>query len=117
MIRKIVIILILLCFEVVSFGQERTFDRQDSLRGSVTPERAWWDLKYYHLDIAVNPNDSTIHGSVDVVYEVLKSNNILQIDLQPPLSIKKVVDESGRQLKVNSEGNAHFIELEADQKV
>ena len=22
--------------------------RQDSLRGSITPEREWWDLTYYH---------------------------------------------------------------------
>ena len=29
--------------------------RQDSLRGSITPEREWWDLTYYHLDIKVNP--------------------------------------------------------------
>jgi hypothetical protein len=28
---------------------EKTFTRQDTLRGSITPERAWWDLTYYHL--------------------------------------------------------------------
>ena len=27
------------------------FTRQDSLRGSITKERSWWDLKKYHLDI------------------------------------------------------------------
>ncbi len=117
MIRKIIIILILSCSGIFSFGQDRTFGRQDSLRGSVTPERIWWDLKYYHLDIAVNPKDSTIHGSVDVVYKVLESKTTLQIDLQPPLIIKKVVDESGKVLKVNSEGNAHFVELLTEQKV
>jgi hypothetical protein len=31
------------------------YTRQDTLRGSITPERAWWDLTYYHLDIEVNP--------------------------------------------------------------
>jgi hypothetical protein len=29
--------------------------RQDTLRGSITAERSWWDLNYYHLDISVNP--------------------------------------------------------------
>ena len=29
------------------------FTHQDTLRGSITPERAWWDLNYYHLDISV----------------------------------------------------------------
>ena len=39
------------------------FTKQDSLRGSITKERVWWDLKKYHLDIKVNPADSTIVGS------------------------------------------------------
>lgn len=29
------------------------FNRQDTLRGSITPARAWWDLTYCHLSIAV----------------------------------------------------------------
>ena len=28
---------------------ETVFTHQDTLRGSITKERAWWDLKYYHL--------------------------------------------------------------------
>ena len=32
-------------------SDSETFTRQDSLRGSITPERVWWDLNYYHLDI------------------------------------------------------------------
>jgi hypothetical protein len=35
--------------------QELVFTKQDSLRGSITKERAWWDVKYYHLDVKVNP--------------------------------------------------------------
>ena len=30
---------------------ETVFTHQDTLRGSITKERAWWDLKYYHLDV------------------------------------------------------------------
>ncbi len=37
------------------FADKSTFSRQDSLRGSITKERAWWDLNYYHLDIKINP--------------------------------------------------------------
>src|SRR5699024_4606550 len=27
----------------------------DSLRGGITPERAWWDLKHYTLKIHIDP--------------------------------------------------------------
>ena len=27
------------------------YTKQDTLRGSITAEREWWDLTYYHLDI------------------------------------------------------------------
>ena len=61
--------------------------RQDSLRGSITTEREWWDLTYYHLDIEVNPDKKYIQGSNTVGYKVLKSHQTMQIDLQEPMKI------------------------------
>ncbi len=90
------------------------FTRQDSLRGSITPERAWWDVKHYHLDIKVNPADSTISGSNTIRYTVLKSYNRMQIDLQKPMEIEKVTQD-GQALKYERDGNAFFIELIAPQ--
>ncbi len=89
--------------------------RQDSLRGSVTPEREWWDLTYYHLDIKVEPDKKFISGSNTVGYKVLKSNKTMQIDLQQPMKITSVLN-NGKSLKFNREGNAYFIELKAKQK-
>lgn len=88
----------------------RPFNRQDSLRGSITPERAWWDLTYYHLDIAVNPADSTINGTNTVTYKVLKPAGIMQIDLQEPLKILKVI-QNNTELKFNREGKVYWIEM------
>ncbi|MGQ9621590.1 MAG: M1 family metallopeptidase [Bacteroidales bacterium] len=92
------------------FSQQYVFTRQDTLRGSVTPERAWWDLTYYHLDISVNPDDSTIYGTNTVYYRVLKNNTVIQIDLQPPLRLISA-SQNDRKLKIVQEGNAHFIYL------
>ena len=89
--------------------------RQDSLRGSITPEREWWDLTYYHLDIKVEPDKKFISGSNTVGYKVLKSNKTIQIDLQEPMEITSVISD-GKPLKFNREGNAYFIELKAKQK-
>lgn len=94
----------------------KIFTRQDTLRGSITPEREWWDLTYYHLDIRVNPADSTINGSNTVTYRVLKSAVVMQIDLQEPLQIFKAV-ENGKSLNFKREGNVYWIEMSDIQDV
>ena len=93
---------------------EQKFTRQDTLRGSITKERAWWDVKYYHLNIKVNPADSTITGSNTIKYQVVQEYNSMQIDLQNPMEINKVIQD-GKVLKYKREGNAFFIELIAPQ--
>lgn len=92
------------------------FTRQDSLRGSITPEREWWDLGYYHLDIAVNPGDSSIKGKNTIAYTVLKKHNLMQVDLQPPMTIEKATS-GNKELKYKRDGNAWFIKLEDEQSV
>ena len=61
-----------------SISQEYEFTKQDTLRGSVTPERAWWDLTYYHLDIAVDLDNKFIKGSNTIEYKVLEPNKKLK---------------------------------------
>ena len=93
-----------------SISQEYEFTKQDTLRGSITPERAWWDLTYYHLDIAVDLDNKFIKGSNTIEYKVLEPNKKLQVDLQSPLKITKV-EQNGKELSFSSEGSAHFINL------
>ncbi|MCX6329349.1 MAG: M1 family metallopeptidase [Bacteroidia bacterium] len=94
---------------------QKVFTRQDTLRGSITPERAWWDLKFYHLDIVVKPSDSTIFGTNTVVYKVLNSSDIMQIDLQPPLNLLKA-EQNGKSLTFTREGNVFWIHLAEKQE-
>ena len=89
--------------------------RQDSLRGSITPEREWWDLTYYHLDVKVEPEKKFISGSNTIHYRVLENQDRMQIDLQAPLNITKVIQDN-KELKFEKEGNAHFIKLKSKQK-
>lgn len=119
-IMKKVILLFLTAVVVITqaLGQRRPqeFTHQDTLRGSITPERAWWDLKYYHLDIAVDPKAQTIAGTNTVRYEVLDAQKVMQIDLQPPMKLTKAM-QNGKALKITDDGNAHFIEfLDAQTK-
>ena len=95
-------------------AQKPEFTEQDTLRGSITPQRAWWDLTYYHLKVDVNPEQKYLKGSNTIHYRVLDSMQIMQIDLQPPLKIIEV-SQDGEILEFDSNGNAHFIKLKKQQ--
>ncbi len=98
----------------ISHAQNR-FDRDDTLRGSITRARAWWDLKYYRLEIEPKPESKTLSGKVDIHYEVLTPDSILQIDLQPPLIIEKIL-QNGEDLELIKDGeNAHLVFLKKNQ--
>ncbi|RPG94187.1 MAG: M1 family peptidase [Candidatus Pelagibacter sp. TMED253] len=97
------------------FDNKLPTNRQDTLRGSITPERAWWDLTYYHLDIKVEPDKKFISGSNTVGYKVIESNKVMQIDLQKPMNITSVTSKK-EELKFTREGNVYFIELRKKQK-
>lgn len=96
-----------------SFTQ--SFTRQDTLRGSITPERAWWNLTFYDLTVEVNPEEKFIWGYNVIRYRVLKEGNVMQIDLQSPMKIDKII-QNNKELSFISEGNAHFINLQEKQK-
>ncbi len=95
--------------------RDLSYTKADFLRGSITPEREWWDLNYYHLDIEVEPDKKFISGQNTIRYKVLKENNVMQIDLQPPMKIDKVISE-GEELTYKSSGNVHLILLNKEQK-
>lgn len=105
------------CFIFALSVPAQNITRQDSLRGSITPQRAWWDLVHYDLSVAVLPASKTIKGTNVVTYKVLEAGTTeLQIDLQSPMQLTAIMQD-GRSLKVRSEGSAHFIQLEAPQTV
>ncbi|MFI5242971.1 MAG: M1 family metallopeptidase [Gemmatimonadales bacterium] len=88
----------------------------DSLRGSITPERAWWDATFYDLHTRIDPADSTIAGHVGITYLVVAPAREMQIDLQQPLLIDSVT-ESHRVLNIRRDGDAFFVSLLDEQKV
>lgn len=108
----------LLCAALLFTGYwglaQETPTRQDTLRGSITRERAWWDLSHYDLYVDVDPDNRSIVGRNTIRYRVLEPGNRLQVDLQEPLRLEAALQD-GRELTVEHEGNAHFILLEKAQ--
>ena len=108
------ILILLLPFLV--YAQKRDFTEQDSLRGSITDERAWWDLTYYNLFVDVDPDKKYLSGSNTIHYKVIDSARLMQIDLQPPLKITRITQD-GEELKFSTNGNVHLVELKKNQNI
>lgn len=105
------------CFTIFCFGQEQIkFTKQDSLRGSITAERIWWDLQHYDLKLEVFPQKKYIKGKNTITYKVLKSQKILQIDLQKPLKIYKIIQRN-KNLNFEKKGMIHYVHLQKIQKI
>ena len=98
---------------LAGIGQQ-SITRADTLRGSITPERAWWDLNHYHLAVEIFPETKSIKGSNTIRYRVLSEHQVLQLDLQEPLKITSIV-QAGEKLDFKREGAAHFVTLKKKQ--
>jgi aminopeptidase N len=82
----------------------------DTLRGSLTPERTWWDVQRY--DIAVRPEylQKTTVGNDLITYKVVgRVQPAMQLDLQAPLHIDSVVFNGRQRLGFTQEGNAWHV--------
>jgi aminopeptidase N len=89
-------------------AQRGPLSRADTLRGTIGPERAWWDVAYYDLVLRVNPADSSLVGSNTIHYRVTGPARELQVDLMAPLQVDSVV-QGGTRLPVRRDGNAWFV--------
>src|SRR5438270_11845010 len=96
-------------------AQSQTFTHADTLRGSYsTPGRAWWDVTFYDLRVAISPTDSSIRGSNGISYRVLEPtapSPEMQIDLMVPLEVDSMV-EDGRTVPFRRDGDAFFAQLD-----
>jgi len=105
---------LLLCTSLSVFSQK--YNRQDTLRGAITPQRAWWDLNHYDLAVNVNPEAQLIMGTNTMTYTVLDEGLYeMQIDLQAPMELN-LITQDGVPLEVRHEGSAHFVTLKKKQE-
>lgn len=93
--------------------QKAKFTRADTLRGSITPERAWWDVTHYNIQIAPDFKSKTIRGWNQVGFDVLTEGKYkkMQIDLQQPMKIDSIVFNNKKQKNYKRTGNVYIIDF------
>src|SRR5215213_4046380 len=102
------VVLVAAAASATASAQQPTFTHADTLRGSITPERAWWDVVFYDLHVRLDPADSTVRGWNGITYRVTGASRALQIDLQAPMEIDSVLQD-GHRLTYRRDGNAFLV--------
>lgn len=88
--------------------QKKTFSKKDSLRGYLSSLRSGYDVKFYNLDITVDPGKKFIFGSNEITFKALSNLSKIQIDLFENMHIKGITI-NGQNLAYTREFNAVFV--------
>ncbi len=67
------------------------FTHADTLRGSLNPNRTWWEVKRYDIDVTPDYNTKTIQGKTTISFYDSGTGPTMQIDLQKPLVVDSVI--------------------------
>jgi aminopeptidase N len=111
--RTVGVLALVLCSFFQLHSQTGAVTRQETLRGSITPERVWWDVQHYDLSVRFMPETRTIKGSNAITFKTLAPGRKMQIDLQTPLAITKITH--GTELpKFEREGNVYWVTFDKE---
>jgi len=91
--------------------------KADTLNGSITKERAWWDIQYYNLTIAPNFQTKQLVGKNVITYHTNGKSfkQVMQIDLVAPLKIDSVL-QKGVKIPFTKSGNIWYLTFKTKQQ-
>ncbi len=92
----------------LDFSTHKKFTKADSLRGTLSPMRACYDVLMYDLDIKIDIDKRFISGSNIIKFLALKKFKTLQVDLFANMSIDKIIYQD-KELIYTRQYNAVFI--------
>src|SRR5580658_3838433 len=88
--------------------EKATYSHADSLRGSVGPERAWWNLLKYELQVTPDYTTKSLSGENAITFAALTDGQVLQIDLQEPIELVSATWRK-KPLTFTREGNVFHV--------
>lgn len=118
MTLKQILVPIFFLFSYNSFSQSKPFTKEDTLIGSNTSYRAWWDVMHYNISVKPDFNSKTISGYNIITYKTIADTLpfLMQIDLQDPLQIDSVFVDRIKFTNYKKENNRWMMSLSNQQK-
>ncbi len=94
-------------------SQKNKFTHQDTLRGSITPERAWWDVASYNIYVIPDYKTKTIRGWNQLSFDINSDgkNRKMQIDLQQPMVIDSILFNKKQLKTYKRNGNVYLLDF------
>lgn len=115
---KLYIITILFVITDNSFSQSKSLTKEDTLNGSNTAFRAWWDVRHYNISVKPDYKAKSISGYSIITYKVVADSLpfLMQIDLQNPLQVDSVFIDRAKFNDYKKENNRWMMSLNTQQK-
>jgi len=99
---------------ILAQNSENPFTQADTLRGSINPERAWWNILRYDITVKPDYEKKYISGRNIITYEVVQKehSNLMQIDLKEPLKIDSILYDNNLKLNFERKGSVYYVTTE-----
>ncbi len=94
--------------------EQKVYTRTDTLRGSIGPERAWWDAVKYDVWVRPDHASKTLRGRTTIYFRALERGTRMQIDLQQPLIVDSMITDlvpRGAAVAFQHDGNVVWADL------
>lgn len=114
--QRTLIILFLACVAATSVDaqSQKTYTKSDTLRGTLTPERSWWNVTRY--DISVQPDylQKTLKGSNSISFTTTENSagRKMQIDLKELLTIDSILF-AGKKISFSKTVSVWYVDMPA----
>lgn len=94
-------------------SHKKDFTRQDSLRGTDNEFRNWWNVLRYDIEVEPDFDKKFIKGKNSILFEITNASakKIMQVDLQEPMQIDKIILNGDNFTGFKREGNVYFLYL------
>ena len=107
-------ILILLASVLFNIASGQTFTKSDTLLGSNTQFRDFWDVQRYDVTVEANHSKKSLLGKNKISFNIIKdvTNPTFQIDLQEPMKYDRI-SSNFKIISKKREGNFIFLKTKA----
>ena len=93
---------------LAQIGVTKVQSNQETIPGNMAPEIVWWNVLHYAIDLTPDYKTRSIKGNNRIEFRTLQSGKVMQIDLQQPMVITKIV-WLNKQLLFLRKGNAYYV--------